>query len=303
MPNAVKTLKPAQASLLLADYRGHLPECPTWDAASQTLYWTDILAREIHAYTPHSQKHQIVPFSEEVGCFALRERGGFIVALRTGIYLTDATGQIERKVADNPNNPALARFNDGGCDQLGRFYAGTYWAPRDFNGALLCRVDSQLKLRVIQHDILGANGLAFSPDMRWMYTTDTPNRRLYRTLLKNDDCLGQRQLLREFAQGDGVGRPDGAAMDVEGCYWSALFDGHRIARFSPTGELLSEYALPVRCPTMVCFGGEDMRTLFITTTRENMSADELRARPLSGALFTLRVPIQGMPKPRFKEQN
>jgi sugar lactone lactonase YvrE len=64
-------------------------------------------------------------------------------------------------------------------------------------------------------------------------------------------------------------------MDVEGCYWSALFDGWRIARFSPQGEQLEEYRLPVRCPTMVCFGGDDMKTLFITTTRENMDAEEV----------------------------
>lgn len=290
-------------ALLLADYRGHLPECPTWSTDEQALYWTDILERCLHRYHPESSALTTIHFPEEVGCFALREQGGFIAAMRTGIYLCDQHGQIERKVADNPNNPALARFNDGGTDQAGRFYAGTYWSPRDYNGALLCRVDAELQMSVIQCDILGANGLAFSPDMRWMYTTDTPNRRLYRTPLARDGSLGQRQLLREFAASAGEGRPDGAAIDVEGCYWSALFDGHRIARFSAEGVLLAEYPLPVRCPTMVCFGGEDMKTLFITTTRENMDAAELAARPLSGALFSMRVDIAGLAKPTFKENN
>ena len=287
--------------LLLPDYRGHLPECPTWDRDSACLYWTDILENQIHRVNPASGEHQIISFSEEVGCFALREQGGFIVALRSGIYLADAHGTLERKVADNPNNPQLARFNDGGTDQEGRFYAGTYWSPRDYNGALLCRVDAGLNTRVIQCDILGANGLAFSPDQQWMYTTDTPNRRLYRTPLHADGTLGQRQLLREFVAGAGNGRPDGAAVDVEGCYWTALFDGHRIARLSPTGETLAEYALPVRCPTMVCFGGEDMQTLYITTTRENMDAAELAQYPLSGAIFSLRTDVAGLHKPKFKE--
>ena len=75
-----------------------------------------------------------------------------------------------------------------------------------------------------------------------------------------------------FQPGEGI--PDGAAIDAEGCYWSAMFDGWRIARFSPTGEQLEEHRLPVRCPTMVCFGGADMKTLYITTTRENMDAEE-----------------------------
>lgn len=82
-------------------------------------------------------------------------------------------------------------------------------------------------------------------------------------------------------------------MDEEGCYWSALYDGFCIARFSPSGELLDSHRLPVRCPTMVCFGGEDMKTLFITTTRENMDSEELKARPLSSAIFTLPLEVAG----------
>ncbi|HAF9107672.1 TPA: chorismate mutase [Salmonella enterica subsp. enterica serovar Paratyphi A] len=109
-----------------------------------------------------------------------------------------------------------------------------------------------------------------------------------------------RELFRHFGEGEGL--PDGAAMDSEGCYWSAMFDGWRVARFSPQGEQLEEYRLPVRCPTMVCFGGADMKTLFITTTRENMSAQEVADYPLSGAIFTLQVAVAGMKKSRFIER-
>lgn len=283
----------------LFDYQGHLPECPTWYSSTQSLYWTDILQKEIHCYRPESNQHQVIAMPEEVGCFALREQGGFIVAMRTGIWLTDKQGSLQQKICDNPNNPQLARFNDGGTDPHGRFYAGTYWGPRDYNGALLCRVDAALKTTVIQCDILGANGLAFSPDGRWMYTSDTPNHVIYRTALDEQGQLGERQVWKRFSLGNG--RPDGAAMDSEGCYWTALFDGYRIARFSPQGELLEEHPLPVRCPTMVCFGGSQMNTLFITTTRENMSQQELLERPLSGAIFTLQVSATGIPKPKFKE--
>lgn len=81
-----------------------------------------------------------------------------------------------------------------------------------------------------------------------------------------------------------------------------MFDGHRIARISPTGEVLEEHKLPVCCPTMVCFGGDDMKTLYITTTRENMSESELATRPLSGALFSIRTAVAGLVKPNFIEQ-
>ena len=276
----------------LFDYTGHLPECPTWSGEEQALYWTDILQREIHRYDTASGAHSVVSFPEEVGCFALRQGGGFIVAMRSAIWLADADGTLRQKVADNPSNPQLARFNDGGTDRDGRFYAGTFWAPGDYNGALLVRVDNRLKVSVIQCDIHGANGLAFSADKKWMYTSDTPNAVIYRTSLGEDGEPGIRQVFRRFGPGEGI--PDGAAVDEEGCYWSAMFDGWRVARFSPEGEQLMEFRLPVRCPTMVCFGGADRKTLYITTTRENMSAEEVAEYPLSGAIFTLPVTVAGM---------
>ena len=284
----------------LFDYAGHLPECPTWSESEQALYWADILQCEIHRYHLQSGEHRVLQFPEEPGCFALREQGGFIVALRSAIWLTDACGLLQKKVCDNPSNPRLARFNDGGTDRDGRFYAGTFWGPGDYNGALLVRVDNALTPKVVQCDIHGANGLAFSDDKQWMYTSDTPNRVIYRTPLDAQGEPGLRETFRTFVAAEGM--PDGAAMDVEGCYWTALFDGWRIARFSPQGEQLEEYRLPVRCPTMLCFGGEGMKTLFITTTRENMDEDEIRRYPLSGAIFTLPVTVAGMKKPRFIER-
>ena len=283
----------------LFDYTGYLPECPTWSEAEQALYWADIMECEIHRYDIRSGEHQVLQFPEEVGCFALREKGGFIVALRSGIWLTDAHGLLRRKVCDNPSNPELARFNDGGTDRDGRFYAGTFWGPGDYNGALLMRVDNDLQPKVIQCDIHGANGLAFSADRRWMYTSDTPNAVIYRTPLDKQGEPGRREVFRRFQPGEGI--PDGAAIDVEGCYWSAMFDCWRIARFSPQGEELESYPMPVRCPTMVCFGGADMKTLYIPTTRENMEDDELAQYPLSGAIFTLPVAVAGMKKLPFRE--
>ncbi len=284
----------------LFDYTGHLPECPTWSDAEQAFYWADILEGEIHRYHLASGEHRILSFPEEVGCFALREKGGFIVAMRSAIWLTDERGLLRQKVCDNPSNPQLARFNDGGTDPWGRFYAGTFWGPGDYNGALLLRVDNDLTPKVVQCDIHGANGLAFSPDRQWMLTSDTPNGVIYRTPLDEQGEPGRRDVFCRFTAGEGI--PDGAAMDVEGGYWSAMFDGWRVARFSAQGEQLEEYRLPVRCPTMVCFGGDDMKTLFITTTRENMAADEVARFPLSGAIFTLPVSVAGMKKPLFRER-
>ena len=91
------------------------------------------------------------------------------------------------------------------------------------------------------------------------------------------------------------GRPDGAAVDSEGAYWVAMFEGRRLLRLAPDGSLLRELALPVCCPTMPCFGGDDLCTLFVTTSRETRPADELLAQPLAGCVLMLRVDVPGLP--------
>ena len=91
------------------------------------------------------------------------------------------------------------------------------------------------------------------------------------------------------------GRPDGAAVDSEGGYWSAMFEGQRLLRFSPEGRVLREVPLPVRCATMACFGDEDLRTLYITTAREKRPPDELAAQPWAGCVLRMRVDVVGLP--------
>lgn len=281
----------------LLDYIGHLPECPVWDEQTGTLYWADILEKEIHSVCLSSSQHRIIRFPEEVGCFALRKQGGFIVALRSAIWLCSENGTLIHKVCDNPNNPQLARFNDGGTDREGRFYAGTFWAPGDYHGALLMRIDAQLRPQVIQCDLRGANGLSFSPDNRWMFNSDSPERVVYKSALAASGEPGPRTVFRQFSAEEGL--PDGAAVDVEGGYWVAFYGGGRIARFSADGTQLEEHLLPVPCPTMICFGGEGMRTLFITTTRENMTPEECMRYPLSGAIFRLDVAVAGIAATKF----
>jgi sugar lactone lactonase YvrE len=91
------------------------------------------------------------------------------------------------------------------------------------------------------------------------------------------------------------GRPDGAALDVEGGYWAAMMEGKQLVRIAPDGRLLARVPLPVRCPTMPCFGGADGRTLFVTTARANRPADELAAEPWAGCVLMARAPLAGLP--------
>ncbi|URQ59837.1 SMP-30/gluconolactonase/LRE family protein [Pantoea alhagi] len=275
-----------------------LGECPLWSTAEQALWFVDILAPAIHRFDPKSGEHRVFPQQEEVGCIGLRREGGLVAALRSGVWFIDAQGKPERKIADNPGEASKSRFNDGRVDPFGRFWCGSLWEPQDRNGAKLCRLDKDLQLHVIDEDIKVSNGLAFSPDRRWMYHSDTANHVIWRYSLDAETGEnGKRELFRRFS--DGL-MPDGAAVDEEGFYWSAMFDGGRIVRIDPnTAEIVDEIPLPVRWPTMVAFGGEDLKTLYITSSRENRSAEELAQYPWSGSLFAVRMPVAGLPEPLF----
>lgn len=279
-----------------------LGECPLWDVQQQVLWFVDILAPALHRFDPSSGEHQVWPVAEDIGCIGLREEGGLIAALRSGVCFLDEQGKIVRRIADNPGEAARSRFNDGRVDPFGRFWCGSLWEPQDRNGGKLCRVDEDLRLTIQAEDVKISNGLAFSPDRRWMYHTDTPNGVMYRYPLNAAGEPGERQVVRHFIQQQG-GLPDGAAVDSEGFYWSAMFDGQRVIRLDPaSGDIVDEIPLPVRWPTMVAFGGSDLKTLYITSSRENRTSGELAQYPQSGDLFAVRVKVAGLPEPRFIHQ-
>lgn len=281
--------------------QAELGECPLWSPEFQVLWLVDILAPAIHRYHPQSGELQSFPLKEEVGCIGLRAGGGIVAALRSGVWFLDEQGNLEKKIADNPGEASKSRFNDGRVDPFGRFWCGSLWEPQDRNGGKLCCLDSQLNLKVVAEDVMISNGLAFSPDRRWMYHSDTPNAVLYRYPLDPlSGETGERSVLRRFDPQQG-GLPDGAAVDSEGFYWSALFDGGRVVRIDPdSGDIVDEIPLPVRWPTMVAFGGADMKTLYITSSRENRSQQELERYPLSGNLLAVRVAVAGIAEPLFR---
>jgi sugar lactone lactonase YvrE len=236
---------------------------------------------------------------EEVGSFALREQGGLIAALRSGFALIDLErGRIEPLAdpeADRPQN----RFNDGRCDRQGRFWAGTMNEPRDARSGALYRLDPDRRWQRMADDVMVANGLAFSPDDRVMYWSDS--RALTIWAFDLDAASGEIENRRVFARLEPhQGGPDGAAVDAEGGYWSACYRGSRVMRFRPDGTIERKIRLPVSRVTMCAFGGPDLRTLYITSGCGGMSAAELAREPLAGGIFALAVDVQGLPEPRFK---
>jgi sugar lactone lactonase YvrE len=280
------------------DAKASLGECPVWSIDEQVLYWVDINAPSLNRFDPESRVNLAWPMPSSIGSFALRAQGGFVAALRDGIWLIDRAGGLGDRMAEAPYDPAHHRFNDGRADRAGRFWVGSMNERRDAaSGALYC-LDGYFTLTQVLDGIMISNGLAWSPDGQTLYHADTPARTI--SAYAFDTATGGIRGKREFAHFDGeTERPDGAAVDRDGCYWSAFYRGGRIVRLSPRGERLAEYALPAMCPTMCAFGGPDLCTLYVTTARQRREPDELSRLPQSGGLFAMQVDTPGLPEPKF----
>lgn len=282
------------------DVRAELGECPQWSVEEQALYFVDIKGKALQCFKPATGEHRTMIMPEEIGCYGFRKDGAFIAGFRSGIWLLDADGKPEAKLADNPEDQRTSRFNDGRIDPAGRFLAGTIDEPKDGGRAHLYRYDKR-GLAAIAGGLLTSNGVAFSPDGRILYHSDTPTFTVWRYAY--DPATGEATDKTLFVRLEPTetdrGRPDGAAVDQEGCYWTALFEGGRIQRYAPDGRLLAEYPVPARCPTMVCFGGPDLKTLYVTSARTGRSEEELADLPHSGSLFSMPVDVPGQPEYKF----
>jgi sugar lactone lactonase YvrE len=275
-----------------------LGESPFWHPREDVLYWCDIPGCALNRYNPAANAHDHWSFDCEPGCCAPLLEGGLLLAMRDGLWrFHPASGQRERLAAP-PCKPREQRFNDGKADPLGRFWVGTVDETRSARAALYRFADDELQRMAAGANT--ANGLAWSPDARRLYWADTPAHRI--DVFDFDIAAGTLSNRRPFAHfappEPGVpygGRPDGAAVDVEGAYWVAMYEGARLLRLAPDGTLLREVELPAQCPTMPCFGGADLRTLYVTTARDKRSAAELAMLPWSGCVLQMRVDVPGLP--------
>ncbi len=292
-----------------------LSESPFWHPQENRLYWVDIPGRRLARLSIEGQMQpqgevDYWLMAEEPGCIAPVQGGGLIIALRDGIYLAKTWGGPLQRLVAAPYDSTKLRFNDGKCDAKGRFWAGSLYEPKDQALGVLYMLDGQ-GLHPMMDSVVTANGLAWSPDCRTAYWGDTAAHQV--RAFDFDAATGQLSAGRVFHQmtlkpagwawGDATaygGRPDGAAVDSEGCYWSAQYEGQRLLRLSPTGEVLAEVQTPVPCPTMPCFGGPDLKTLFITTSRQGRSAQELAQYPQAGCVLAMRVAVAGLPVNFYK---
>ncbi len=289
--------------------RAQLGECPLWSVTEQVLYWVDISGRAIHRLDPTAGLDKAWAMPTEPGCIGLARDGGLVAALRDGFYRFFPTSGRLVQVAPAPYDTRTQRFNDGKVDAAGRFWAGAMFEPRTHPEAAMYCLDKGAVQRLFgpatERGVKVSNGLAFTADGRHALQADTPAHVVYQIALVKGQPTTRRPFIRvadNRTSPDYGGRPDGAAFDAEGCYWSAQYEGGRVLRFDPKGRLIGKLAVPAKRPTMIAFGGPRLMTLYITSARDGADAAELHRYPQSGAVFQCELDVPGRPEPLYLDK-
>lgn len=295
----------AQAELLI-DARNGVGESPVWDAQRQCLFWVDIPGRALWCWEAGTGQARQWPTPEMTGCIALAAgseataHGRWVAAMETGVALLtphgDGTLTFET-IATLQHPQSGMRFNDGRCDRQGRLRAGTMVMDMSLAanaGSVYALEGSQL--RALQSGLITPNGMAFSPDGKTMYLSDSHPDVQTVWAFDYDTDTGTPSNQRVFIDMKPLpGRPDGAAVDEDGGYWICGNDAGLVHRFTPDGRHDRSLAVPVKKPAMCAFGGRGFDTLFVTSIRPG---GDLSDQPLAGGVFALRPGVRGLDEPR-----
>ena len=266
-----------------------------WSAEHRLLAWTDIEGRMLHLLDPQDGGHRSFATPERLCCFAFRAWRNWneiVAGFAGGFAFFDLESGARQPIAAFEPGAPSTRLNDGRTDRAGRFIAGGMDEDGSKPTSSVVRLDPDLRVTTLFEGVGCANGTCFSPDGRTMYFADSPQR-LWEAFAYDPEtgALADR---RPVARLEGTGVPDGACVDEEGFVWTAIWEGYRIERRAPDGGLDRIVEVPVRKPTCCAFGGADLATLYITTSRLGETGEALLREPLAGGLFSVRPGVRGV---------
>ena len=281
----------------LSTLRLVLGESPIWDARRGVIFVCDITAGRVLAIGLDGRMAGDWTFGVPVGALSLCDSGRLVVALDRKIILFDPENGGSHTLALVEAEPEGNRLNDGKVGPDNAFWVGSM-NPDGRPVAALYRLGTDGRLERRKAGLRVSNGLAWSPDGRRLYHSDSAG-----CWIETHDfdvltgAIGPARRLVE--QDEAQGRPDGAAMDIEGCYWSAGVSAGRLNRFDADGRLLATFPVPLAAPTMPCFCGPNLETLVLTSHR-HLPAERLSTNPLNGAVLIAPAPVAGAPIPRMR---
>jgi len=271
--------------------RCDLGEGPYWDAATARLVYVDIDAGTLHRLDPVTGTDRVARLPPPVS-FAIPVDGrtGSVCGSRTGPTLLD---EDDHPTASRPVEPERQdrRLNDGKADPRGRLWFGSMSLQRTPGDGAFYRLDASGLTTVIDA-VTTSNGLDWDVERRRMYYVDSPTQRI--DVFNYDVATGAVEDRRTFAEIDPAdGFADGLALDADGFVWVALFRGGAVRRYDPGGAVAAHVPLPTSCPTCPVFGGADLATMFVTTSRHRLSVEQRAAEPLAGALLVVDAGVRG----------
>lgn len=282
-----------------------------WHERAQQWWWTDIESSRLLAWTPSSGALEVFPTMDRVGCFAHCVSGKILLGSAKALGLTDVLNTIQTK----SSRPVLARqlvavdplesrtrINDGRTDRNGNFVFGTMNEAKDkrpIGSFYQYSMQHQLRRLALPAAAI-SNSICFSPNGSTMYFTDTLTRRIMQC--NYDSASAQVSDIRKFTDVT-AGYPDGSVIDSDGCLWNAQWGAAQVVQYAPDGVMMQRIAVPTKNPTCPAFGGPDLNQLAVTSSRQEMSADELIAMPLAGSLFSVHLDrATGIPDTLFNDQ-
>lgn len=288
--------------VLVLDSQSALGEGPHWDHQQNILYWVDIIGEKLHMYDPEKGGNQTVQFDQFIGAVVPERPGQLMLAMQHGLYRYNISQDCLTKVCDPEEDKKNNRFNDGKCDSKGRFWAGTMDLDGTEDCGSLYRLDTDGRITKVLSPVSISNGIAWSPDKKFMYFIDTPTNKV--STYNYEESTGNISYLGTGAEIPvELGSPDGMTIDEDGMIWVAHWGGAMISRWNPyNGNLLDTIQVPAKNVTSCTFGGENLDELFITTARHGLSEDDLATYPQSGGLFKVKVGIKGLPANYYGSQ-
>jgi sugar lactone lactonase YvrE len=270
--------------------RAGVAECPHCIAGTNALLWIDGVRPSVNLLDLATgvSTETIVP--AKIGSAVPGADGTVLLALENALWFQDSQGALHAWAAPDKTG---THFNDGKCDPAGRFWVGSRSDDGSPGKASLYRLDPDGHLTETAGGFDVCNGLAWSPDATAFYLVDTIPRRLYRYDYDlTSGTVANPRVIQDFA--DVPGRPDGLAVDISGNIWCAMWDGSGIQRLSPEGELIGWFDTPCPRPTSCAFGGEDGRTLLVTTASYGLDSADIERFGLSGSILAFRAPVAGV---------
>lgn len=282
---------------LFRNQKATLGESLVWDHNGDML-WTDIIEGKLHRSpeigNAFGMQDSAALLPAPLASFHPTVDGDLVVSLGDRVVIVSTAGEIVRELATIEHAVDGMRLNEGKVDPFGRWVTGSL-DPSGQSHGVIYAINPDGRVQVLVRGIGTSNGFEWSRDGRTMYFSDTDVQTIYRADYSVADELSNIEVVT-------VGHShDGAVMDADGYLWTAIYGEGRVMRFSPEGKEDLSISLPAPNVTSVAFGGADLSVLYVASARENMSPQELRSSPMSGAIFSIQTSTHGFLPYRFGE--